>query len=815
MNKTLFCIALGSLFTATTVFANTSTEASATEAPAAPSFEVTGLVVDSLTNEGEPMATLRIWKKGDIQENTKAVAMGTTDTDGKFSLQIKERGEYILLITSIGRNPIRRDFSAIKGQKHIQLGTMLISESAEELQDVVIAIQKPLVKMEGDKIAYSVKDDPDAKTNTLLEMLRKVPMVTVDGEDNIQVNGSSNFQIFMNGKPSPMLSGNPKETLKAIPAETIQHIEVLTNPGAKYDAEGVGGILNFVTNQQTGMEGYTGSISAQGGNRMNGGNAYVMVQKDKLTLSVNAHEGYIIIPDVNATTLREQSDGQVMEAVTKMNGGNNIIFATVDANYQYDDKNTFSTTVSVMDRRGDTNTDVATTFSNPAGSATMPSFSQKNDNRTTSTSVNASVDYVHTFGDDPNHSLTAAYRLGTQPQKNVSNTEYSLATMPAYDQTDRNNMTEHTLQLDYILPVTQSQTFEAGGKYVWRNSTSESDLLDYSHLNSIGALYTTYAINWGKYNVKAGLRYEHTAQDVTYKKGNGTDFSLTYDNLVPNLTLAFAPTPMQNISLGYNMRISRPGITVLNPYRNTQDITSVSFGNPNLDVEKVHNTQLTYSYFSPKVMLNASLRHAFQKNGIEQYTYIQDNVLYSTYDNIARRNSTSLSLFASCSLTPSTRLTLNSTTSYIDLSAQSMNLSNSGWQQTLMANVQQTLPWNMKLSFMYMLNTPSINLQGKTSGINMHMIGLTKTCLNDRLTLGLNTVNLFHSNMKMEVTSTGADFTSKTNTDIKMMTLVASASYRFGDLHLKQKTVRTSQLESDVIEVKSSNEQMNGVFQGM
>jgi len=815
MNKTFLFLALGSLLATTTAFANTGTDASATEAPTAPQFEVTGLVVDSLTHEGEPMATLRVWKKGDAQENTKAVAMGTTDADGNFSLQIKERGEYLLLITSIGRTPIRRNFTAVKGQKHIQLGTMFISESAEELQDIVFAIQKPLVKMEGDKIAYSVKDDPDAKTNTLLEMLRKVPMVTVDGEDNIQVNGSSNFQIFMNGKPSPMLSGNPKETLKAIPAESIQHIEVLTNPGAKYDAEGVGGILNFVTNQQTGMEGYTVSVSATGGNRMNGGNAYVMMQKDKLTLSVNAHVGNIITPDVTATTLRDQTDGQHMEAITTMEGSNNTCYTTIDANYQYDEKNVFSATVSVMDQRGNTTTDVASTFTNPTGAPTMPSFSQTNDNHSASTSVNASFDYVHTFGNNPQHTLTAAYRLGTQPRKNESSTEYSLESMPAYNQTDRNNMTEHTLQLDYVLPVSPTQTFEAGGKYVWRGSSSESDLLDYSHLNNIGALYTTYAINLGQYNVKAGLRYEHTSQDVTYQKGNGEDFSLTYDNLVPNLTLAYAPSPMQNISLGYNMRISRPGISVLNPYRNTQNVTSVSFGNPNLDVEKVHNTQLTYSYFSPKVMLNASLLHAYQKNGIEQYTYIQDNVLYSTYGNIARRNNTSLSLFASFGLTPATRLTLNSTTSYVDLSAGSMNLSNSGWQQTLMANVQQTLPWNLKLSLMYMVNTPSLSLQGKTSGMNIHMIGVTKTCLKDRLTLGLNTINIFHSNMKMEVTSQGADFTSQTNTDVKMMSLVASASYRFGDLHLKQNTVRSSQIDRDVIEVKSSNEQMNGVFQGM
>ncbi len=778
----------------------------------APAIEVelTGCVMDSLTHEGEPMATLRVWKMGETRDNSKTSAMGTTDVDGRFSLQLKQKGQYVLMISSIGRNAIIKPFSVEKGQKVIDLGTMLISESAEELQDVVIAIQKPLVKMEGDKIAYSVKDDPDAKTNTLMEMLRKVPMVTVDGEDNIQVNGSSNFQIFMNGKPSPMLSGNPKETLKAIPAEGIRHIEVLTNPGAKYDAEGVGGILNIVTDQQKGMEGYTASVTAQAGNRMNGGNAYVMVQKDKLTLSVNAHEGYMNTPKMEATTIRDQyADGQHMETRSEMSGGSNILFSTIDATYQIDPQNTVSASVNVMDMRGNNTSDIVTEFT---GIGSAPSFSQTNDNHTNSTSINASVDYVHTYSDNPMHSLTAAYRVGTQPRENESETEYSLATMPAYSMTDRNNMIENTLQLDYVQPIGQTQTFEAGGKYVWRRSSSESDLMDYRHSNDIGALYTTYGVTLGKYTAKAGLRYEHTEQEVSYRKGNGEDFSLSYDNLVPNLTLSFAPTMTQNLSLGYNMRISRPGISVLNPYRNLQNVTSVSYGNPNLEVEKVHNVQLTYNYYSPKLMLNTTLRYSYQDNGIEQYSFMKDNVLYSTYDNIACRQSTSLSLFASCSLTPSTRLTLNSTTSYLDLSASQMGLDNYGWQETLMLNVQQNLPWDMKLSLMYMANTPSITLQGKSSGMNMHMIGLTKSCLNDRLTLSLNTVNPFHSTMKMSTTTEGKDYISTSESCVSMGTIMGSVSYRFGDMHLTQPMKRTTQMESDLLEVKDSNEQMNGVF---
>lgn len=778
---------------------------------AAPALDVelTGCVVDSLTHEGEPMATLRVWKLGESRDNSKASAMGTTDENGRFSLQLKQKGQYVLMVSSIGRTSIFKSFSVEKGQHVINLGTMLISESAEELQDVVVAVQRPLVKMEGDKIAYSVKDDPDAKTNTLLEMLRKVPMVTVDGEDNIQVNGSSNFQIFMNGKPSPMLSGNPKETLKAIPAQSVKHIEVLTNPGAKYDAEGVGGILNFITDQQQGMEGYTGSISAQTGDRNNGGSVYAMVQKDKLTLSVNASEMYINIPKMENDNVREDLiNHSTMTTHSAQDGGNNMVFANVDANYQIDEHNTVSANVSVMDLRSKMETDMMT--------STVPgsTYNQTNNNKTNFTSLNTSIDYVHTFGQDPRHSLTTAYRFSTQPRKNDATTTYEMIDLPDYDHIDKNNMVEQTLQLDYVRPLSQTQTWEAGGKYVWRKSTSTSDLLDYEHQNSIGALYTTYSHTLGKFTMKGGLRYEFTSQDVEYKKGNGEDFSLNYNNWVPNLTLSFAPDMSKNLTLSYNMRISRPGISVLNPYRNTQMIHSVSYGNPNLDVETSHNTQLTYGYFSAKAMINASLLYSYQDNGIEQYSYLDNGVLYSTYANIGQRQNTSLSIFASLSITPKTRLTLNSTTSYVDLRTKQMGYSNSGWTQRAMANLQQNLPWDTKLSLMYMVNTPSVTLQGKTAGMNFHTIGLTKSCLNDRLNISVNAINPLNSTMKMKVTSEGEGYTNVSETRIKMSSIIASVSYRFGDLKMRQQK-RTTQLDSDVLEVKDSNEQMNGVFQGM
>ena len=159
---------------------------------------------------------------------------------------------------------------------------MYITDASNELGQVEIVAQKPLVKADIDKIEYNVQDDPDSKSNSVLEMLRKVPLVTVDGEDNIKVNGSSSFKVYVNGKPNNMMSNNPTEVLKSMPANSIKHIEVITNPSAKYDAEGVGGILNIVT-VGGGLEGYTATFSGNVSNRGAGGGVFGTIKSGKLT----------------------------------------------------------------------------------------------------------------------------------------------------------------------------------------------------------------------------------------------------------------------------------------------------------------------------------------------------------------------------------------------------------------------------------------------------------------------------------------------------------------------------------------------------
>ena len=687
---------------------------------------------------------------------------------GRFALPLKRQGAYLLVITSVGRNPIVRPFRVSSATPQADLGTLRISEASEMLKGVEIVAQKPLVKMDVDELSYSVADDPDSKTNTVIDMLRKVPLVTVDGEDNIKVNGSGSFQVFVNGKPNPMISANPSQILKAMPAHMVKSISVITNPGAKYDAEGVGGVLNIVLIGDESMEGYSLNLNAIGGTRNQGGGLYAMIQKGKLTLSTSFNAIHVGIKDCDNEVVQENSDG------------------------------------SRMTNLGSANTHVQAMFGiyNP--------------------SINGSLDYRHTFAHNKTHTLDLAYRISTQPRKNRMGSYFSVdgsseaaqqMGLEDYVNTDRNNLQEHTLQADYAHPLRAGQTLETGAKYILRRGTSRSlsPLLDYRHESHIAALYGSYALQLKAFGLKAGLRYEYTDQQVNYYKGDGENFGLNYDNLVPSVSLSYTPAMGQQFGAGYNMRISRPGIGYLNPFVNDQDPTHITYGNPTLSAEKAHNFNLSYNLFSSFVMLNATLRHSFQNNSIEEQTWKEEQTLYTTYGNIGKRRSSELNLFLNFNLSPKTRLTLNSSTSYVHLESPSTGFRNHGWQQSGMASLQHTLPWKLRFSGTYVGSSRTLTLQGQSSGMNIYMLSLTRPFLkDDRLTVSVVGVNPFGGDLKMESTSRGKDFTSTTTTKIPMQSFTVSFSLRLGNLKPKQKGAQMK--NEDLIDRVDTNSQVNGMM---
>ena len=205
---------------------------------------ISGTLKDSIENTTEPYATIRVYKTGNLQT---PIAMSLTDGDGKIKQVVDGKGKFMITFNSVGKKLVKREFT-INGEPTVDFGNVYTSEDSKALKGVEIVAQKPVVKMETDKMTYNVQEDVDSKSMTLLDLMRKVPMVTVDGQDNITVNGSKSFKILVDGKENPMFQANASQIFKSIPASMVKNVEVVTNPGAKYDAEGTAGILNIKFN---------------------------------------------------------------------------------------------------------------------------------------------------------------------------------------------------------------------------------------------------------------------------------------------------------------------------------------------------------------------------------------------------------------------------------------------------------------------------------------------------------------------------------------------------------------------------------------
>ena len=280
---------------------------------------------------------------------------------------------------------------------------------------------------------------------------------------------------------------------------------------------------------------------------------------------------------------------------------------------------------------------------------------------------------------------------------------------------------------------------------------------------------------------------------MKYLVGDGENFSMNYGNLVPSANLSYALADNQNIGLTYNMRISRPGITYLNPFVDRTDPTSITYGNTNLDCEKAHNVSLVYNLFTPKWIVNLTLREGICDNAIESYSFYQDNVLNTTYGNIVKNHQTGLNAYVNWNAGPKTRIYMNGGLSYVDLSSKQLDLKNSGWQGNIMAGFQQTLPWDIRLSLNVIKSTKQYNLQGWTTGFDAVMGSISRSFLKDKLNVSLTGMTpLSGQKLKMETMACGKNFKNQTTIRIPIQMAGISISYTFGKQGIKSKKATTT-----------------------
>lgn len=794
-------------------------------------YTIKGQVVDSLSNETVPYATLSIALANAPQ---KAIKLLACDDDGKFTTTLKQPGTYIMSMQSLGKLPAVKRFTLSEGKKSLNLGKLFMNDDTQQINEVTVVAQKPLVTVEVDKITYSLDDDPEAKTNNALEMFRKVPMITVDGEDKIQLKGSSNYKIYMNGKPSNLLSGeNASDVLKSMPASSIKNIEVITDPGSKYDAEGVGGIINIITSKNA-MQGYTGTVRANASTLGSfGGGGYVSLKVGNLGLTANYGYNNRNSPWNDSHSERETDEDRLAEGrPTKLieDGRSKykgpFQYGYLEASYEIDTLNLISVGANLF-RGKSKNLSELDAVLNPLGdefnSSPIYKFHRNSVSEGTFGSTDLNVDYQHSTS-KKDELLTVSYRFSQSPNDSESNTElsdvvnyYLSNEYPKWNINDASTI-EHTGQIDYTTPLFNKQTLEAGVKYINRQNKSNTleqiyndstkiwedhsrDNSQFRHTQHIYSAYLGYLIRLNKFGIKAGVRAEGTSLKAEFARKPDMDFSTNYFDVVPNATLTYQIDMSTQIRLGYNMRIQRPGIWYLNPYINDVDPQNISQGNPNLDSEKSNNVNLNFSKFTQNFSINASLSYTFVNNPIERYSFTADfpvddprsqynGAMWNTYDNIGKKQQVGMFLYGNWSPTTWFRIYMNGGLDYTDLKAPTLDLKKDGVSGRVFAGTQFTLPKDFRINLNGGYFSPWIMLQGKQSPFYFAGLNVSKDFLKKKLSVSVGANNPFWKTMKMEMTTNGEGFRNVSTNWRSAREFRFSVSYRFGTMKGQIKKVR-------------------------
>ncbi|WP_346238569.1 TonB-dependent receptor domain-containing protein [Niabella insulamsoli] len=614
---------------------------------------VTGEVLDAAN--AQPLNTAVV----EIRDNNtqKVLQRLNTDASGKFTAQAAT--ELIVVeISFVGYKPKTIKKPKITGQQ-IDLGTIVLSKSEVTLEEVVVRAEKSSTEFKLDKRIFNVGQDLSSTGMSALEVLNNVPSVMVNIDGQISLRGNSGVQILINGKPS-VLADESSNALGTITADMIERIEVITNPSAKYEAEGTAGILNIILKKEKSKD-LNGSISVNTGIPDNHSVGVSMNRRtNKFNLFTQFGLGRRSLPRYNSGINRDLVNNT--EILTDgVNYRNEKFYnITLGTDYHINDLNVLTLSGSfayeVEDQPSETNYQsfennnlVAAWKRNEVTEATNPKWQYE-------------LNYERQFKDNEKHTLLAS-AIGSFFGKDQSSVFTNRAVTGTIDENDQQANTDfkeanYTFKLDYTKPLGEKFTIETGTQYLMNevgNDYEISDLLEgawvpnpdltnnFTFDQKVLGVYGTGSYEADKWGIKAGLRVENTDL-VTLLETTNQGNNRNYTNLFPSLHTSYKISPEVSLQLGYSRRIYRPRLWQLNPFLSLRDNYNISTGNPELDPEYSDSYELTGIFKVGKATLNSSVYHRYTTAVIEDVSTFENNVNTNKPYNIGTRAATGIEI---------------------------------------------------------------------------------------------------------------------------------------------------------------------------
>jgi ferric enterobactin receptor len=784
---------------------------------------ISGSLVDSITSAPIEFATVGI-----VDDITGKVINGSlADERGSFRIGGMPEGQYTLQISFIGYatktisgiqlTPKRPDYNA---------GTIILAAQSQLLDEIKVLGEAALIEAKPDRIVYNAEKDVTTRGGDAADVLRKVPMLAVDLDGNVSMRGSENVKILINGRPSSMFNSNIADALKMMPADQIKAVEVITAPSAKYDAEGTAGIINIITKKKN-IEGLTGTVDGTVGTRNNRGNANLNYGRGRLGINASGggHYGY---PQDGTTSLFREENNLSDSTLLKQDGTTTTsrygYRTNVGIEYDANAFNIFNGSVSYRGGHNINNNDVLSVYQE--NESLVDSYLRQQAAESDRHGWEWGIDFKHLF---PKKDREWTFSADLDLDDDLSNADYDVSyyfpvNQPATLDNNINKGTnqEWSLQTDYSHPFNDHLKIETGLKASLRNIESaftyrqfdqdvmswfidpeRTDIFYYDQHVLAGYVSTTAKIG-EKTNLIAGLRAEATDLHGSFAFFT-SPFNNAYTNWLPSITISRSIGQLNQIRVSYNQRIQRPNQRQLNPFVEYNDNRDISYGNPYLAPEYVHQIEIAGNFFMKGNMLSLSVYGRQTDDLIESLLRInEDGISETTYENFGIRSAIGLNLFGTVLVGKKLALRGGADVNLWKEEGQLENedLSNTGSDISGRINLTWTISETIKAEGFTFFRSPTYTVQGKTPSWSMMSVGVKKELFNRRFTVGLNITEPFRENQSFIRELSGPDFYQYSKNVRPVRSFGISLGYRFGKLDFNERDRK-----------KDSND-MNNDFQG-
>ncbi|SHL33936.1 outer membrane beta-barrel protein [Chryseobacterium polytrichastri] len=677
----------------------------------------------------------------------------------------------------------------------------IVNERETSIKEVVISSKKPLIKSKIDGLVYDVQSDPESKSKSLIEMMKKLPYLSIDSNENILFKGNMNFKILINGKETQLLNTNAKEVLKSIPANTIQRIEIITNPSSKYDAEGVSGIINIISTKKM-KDGYNASVNfgTKFPKQEQNAGFSLNIQQNKIGISAYGGGFFRNNPEIDYQN-NQQALSNYLDQKGRISSKGNGRYFNMNVSYEIDSLHLL-------------NIQVGSNFSKSKSKDLLDSYFYQQDILTENTASSnnsqskergfeASVNYQMGFKKDKSQLLTWSYKF--------NNYDYTLSSISEInnriensssriDQDNNNQNSENTFQIDFVKNI-QKIYLETGLKMILRKNSSAYDAVPENVLNSNEFLnqqniyggYFSAKFSVFDWSFQTGLRLEGTETKVNFTS-TATGVKQNYFNLIPNISMNKKWKEYHSINFGFSQRIKRPGIIRLNPFINKSNPYFEVSGNPYLKPVVNNDVMLNYS-FNKKVNLNVGLSYSFSnKVDIKVSTYDSStNVTKTTFENSSKISRLGLDYYFNYPVTKKLNLSINGNAAFFLINGivNDVLVKNNLFTYYLYitANYQFENNWNVNSNLEINSKMPA-GLQSTTNGFVGSSFSVSKSILNNQLVFSASINNPFNKFRKSVTETWGEQFYQNNYIRDYYKSFGVSVQYKFGKLKDEIKTTQ-------------------------